>query len=254
MPSNMFFGHDDSYDNFNTQSSSQWDGLSHFGHYKYGFYNGFQMKDITGKEGTKLGIEHMARKGISGRLVFIDFERWIREQERIQKEKGQVVEKPYAPEKCYGYTANQIREVAKAQGVSFQEGDFLCVRTGWIKWYESLNEQERTELSKTDPHHYSWAGIEIEEESLKFLWDEHFAAVISDCPSFEKFPPPEAKLENLLHNTILGLWGMPIGEMFDLEALSEDCARDKRYECFFVSAPLNKLGGVATPPNAMAIK
>jgi hypothetical protein len=31
---------DDVYDNFNTQSSSQWDGLRYFGHCEHGFYNG----------------------------------------------------------------------------------------------------------------------------------------------------------------------------------------------------------------------
>ena len=57
-----------------------------------------------------------------------------------------------------------------------------------------------------------------------------------------------------MHETILALWGLPIGEMFDLEALADDCARDGFYEFFFTSAPLNKLGGVASPPNALAIK
>jgi len=119
---------------------------------------------------------------------------------------------------------------------------------------KNITEKERIELGKLDVHKYPWAGIEPEEESLRFLWDEHFAAIISDCPSFEKFPPLEGKLDNLLHNTIIGLFGMPIGEMFDCEALADDCDKDKRYECFFVSAPLNKLGGVASPPNAIAIK
>jgi len=47
---------------------------------------------------------------------------------------------------------------------------------------------------------------------------------------------------------------MPIGEFFFLEKLAEDCQKDGVYEFFFTSAPLNKLGGVATPPNALAIK
>ena len=32
---------------------------------------------------------------------------------------------------------------------------------------------------------------------------------------------------------------MPIGEFFDLEALSEFCAKSKRYSFFFSSWPLN---------------
>jgi hypothetical protein len=57
----------------------------------------------------------------------------------------------------------------------------------------------------------------------------------------------------MMHGTILGLWGMPIGEMFQLDPLAAACAADHRYEFFFTSAPLNKPGGVASPPNALAI-
>lgn len=42
--------------------------------------------------------------------------------------------------------------------------------------------------------------------------------------------------------------------MFDLDALAEDSAKDGVYEYFFTSAPLNKLQGVASPPNAICIK
>ena len=35
------------------------------------------------------------------------------------------------------------------------------------------------------------------------------------------------------------LWGMPIGEFFDLEALSKECAETGRYTFFFSSWPLN---------------
>jgi hypothetical protein len=56
-----------------------------------------------------------------------------------------------------------------------------------------------------------------------------------------------------MHGTIIGLWGMPIGEMFMLDLLAAECAAQGRYEFFFTSAPLNKRGGVASPPNALAI-
>lgn len=35
------------------------------------------------------------------------------------------------------------------------------------------------------------------------------------------------------------LWGMPIGEFFDLEALSKHSAESGRYTFFFSSWPLN---------------
>ena len=78
------------------------------------------------------------------------------------------------------------------------------------------------------------------------------AAVAGDTVAFEAFPGhPE---RGFMHETILALWGLPIGELFNLEALAADCAQDGIYEFFFTSAPLNKLGGVASPPNAIAIK
>ena len=57
-----------------------------------------------------------------------------------------------------------------------------------------------------------------------------------------------------VHTAILPLLGLPIGELFDLDALADDCAADGRYESFFTSAPLNLPNGVASPPNALAIR
>jgi len=45
-----------------------------------------------------------------------------------------------------------------------------------------------------------------------------------------------------------------IGEQFNLEELAVDCAADKRYEFMLVSVPINLEGGIASPPNAVAIK
>ena len=47
---------------------------------------------------------------------------------------------------------------------------------------------------------------------------------------------------------------MNIGELWYLEDLAADCAQDGVYEFMFTSAPLNVLGGVGSPPNALGIK
>ena len=51
--------------------------------------------------------------------------------------------------------------------------------------------------------------------------------------------------------TVLGL---PLGEQFVLDKLADDCAEDGRYEFMLVSVPLHLTGGIASPPNAVAIK
>lgn len=48
-------------------------------------------------------------------------------------------------------------------------------------------------------------------------------------------------------------WGLPLGELFDLRKLSEECARLNQYTFMFTSMGLNLEGGIATPPNAQAI-
>lgn len=231
---------DDLYDNFNTQSSSQWDGLTHFGHRLHGFYNGVTETQVTGLAGTRNGIEHWARRGIAGRGVLIDFHRFAA-RHGIS----------FNPGERYGITAEELQAAADWQSIRFQTGDILLLRTGWIQWYSSLTLEQKTSLAQ--PGAFQAAGLEQSEDSLRFLWNNHFAAIAGDNPSFETYPPANPE-EGLMHGTIIGLWGMPIGEMFRLDPLAEVCAADRRYEFFFTSAPLNKLGGVASPPNALAIR
>jgi hypothetical protein len=231
---------DEIYDNFNTQASTQWDGLTHYGHRRHGFYNGVISTQVTGQEGTRNGIEHWARRGIAGRGVLVDFARWA-EQQGIAFDPGKRSE----------ITAEQLQEAARAQGITFQTGDILLVRTGWIAWYRALGFRERFLLAHTWPHQL--CGLRQGEDSLRFLWDNHFAAIASDCPAFEAYPAADPDV-GLMHETIIGLWGMPIGELFNLDALATDCAQDRTYEFLLTSAPLNRLGGVASPPNALAIK
>ncbi|KAH9912205.1 uncharacterized protein BXZ73DRAFT_107574 [Epithele typhae] len=66
----------------------------------------------------------------------------------------------------------------------------------------------------------------------------------------EHWPAPKGVPH--LHQTLLGR-GMPIGEFFDLEALSTHCAETSRYSFCFSSWPLNfALGGIGRSPNAAA--
>ena len=231
---------DDVYDNFNTQSSSQWDGLTHFGHPEHGFYNGVQAEQITGQPGTRNGIEHWARRGIAGRGVLIDYPKFALEHGIA-----------FAPNIRCEISAEQMEAAAKWQNVEFQIGDILILRTGWIEWYLTLDAEERAQLSQ--PGALEIGGLRQGEDSLRFLWDNHFAAIATDNPDFEAYPASEEK-GGMMHSTIIGLWGMPIGEMFNLDPLAKACAEDGSYEFLFTSAPLNKLGGVASPPNALAIK
>ena len=238
-------GHDDSLHNWNTQSSSQWDGFRHIAS-QYGYYNGVPDNEH--------GIHHWARRGIAGRGVLADAARWRERQGRpLQVDATQYIE----PE--------ELMATLEAQGTQVQTGDILLVRTGYVAWYRTLDVEQRKAASQRN----EYSGLAPGEATARLLWDLHVAAVAADNISFEGMPPkgmsyPECfalamedthkAAESFVHFSLLPLLGLPIGELWDLEALAEDCAQDGVYEFFLTSAPLNIKNGVASPPNALAIK
>jgi kynurenine formamidase len=233
-------GRDDIIDNFYPQASSQWDGLTHVGHPQYGFYNGVTADQITGREGTRNGIEHWARRGMVTRGVLLDMARYLASQGT-----------PVAGNEARRFSVDELEAARKAQGVEIRQGDVLLVRSGWMEWYLNASPQERFGI--TNVQNLRAPGIASTEDMAEYLWDLHVAAVAGDHPSLEAWPPtPETG--GFLHQRLIGLLGIPIGELWYLEALAADCAADGVYEFMFTSAPLNILGGVGSPPNAIAIK
>jgi hypothetical protein len=59
--------------------------------------------------------------------------------------------------------------------------------------------------------------------------------------------------EQSLHCNLAATARIPSGELFDLDPLAAACARSGTWDFLFVSAPIDVRGGVATPPNAVAI-
>jgi len=97
-------------------------------------------------------------------------------------------------------------------------------------------------------------GVDANEEVARWIW-ENFAAVAGDQPAFEcaPFQVGPALPTASLHEILLSGWGCPIGELFDLEALAEHCEKVQRWSFFVTSEPCNVPGGVASPPNMLAI-
>ena len=235
---------DDYLDNFYPQASSQWDALSHVKHPRLGAYNGIADSDITGYGGSKLGIDNLARRGIAGRGILADVARYY---ERQGKQQLDCATNDVVP-------LEDLLATLEAQGTKMWPGDVLLVRVGWTKAYLAMSQEQKSELARETKS----PGIEGSQRTAKWLWEQHFAAVASDSPGLEAIPPPNVsdfmEANDLLHFHMLSFFGMPIGEMWNLEELAEDCASDNRYEFFFTSAPLNIPGGIGSPPNALAIK
>ncbi|SPO06309.1 uncharacterized protein DNG_08998 [Cephalotrichum gorgonifer] len=223
---------------FNTQSSSQWDGFRHYGYQEEKLYlNGRTPDEIVNT--TVNGIHAWVEKGgIVGRGVLLDYAAWA-------DKKGIEI----TPFESQSITASTLEEIAASQGTTFKEGDILFIRTGWIRAYLKFTDEECAALAaKTSP---PAIGLESSEEMLRFLWDQSFAAVAGDQPSMEAWPCQDPRF--WLHEWLLAGWGMPIGELFDLEKLAEECQKRGRWSFFFSSVPLKVPGGVASPPNGVAI-
>ncbi|KIW93278.1 uncharacterized protein Z519_05883 [Cladophialophora bantiana CBS 173.52] len=238
---NMGVGHDDELQ-FNTQSSSQWDGLTHCGLQEQEvYYNGLKHEDIMKNRDGRNGIHKWVEAGgIVGRGVLIDYVRW-------RQETGQS---PVPADSPYSITVSELKAVANHQKVEFQPGDILLLRGGFTLWYNAASPEERKQkLDQT-----AFIGVERSMEMARFLWNEHFAAVATDSIGFEQCPVPFGqKGAVVLHEWILAHWGMPLGELWNLEGLSELCKKQNQWSFLFTSAPLYVRGGVGSPPNAIAL-
>ncbi|HEX7165654.1 MAG TPA: cyclase family protein [Acidimicrobiales bacterium] len=237
-------GHDDLL-SFNTQSSSQWDGFRHIGG-PHGFYNGIADEAH--------GMHHWARRGIAGRGVLADVARW-----------REAAGRPLDPSSSDVIEPADVDATLEAQGVAVQEGDVLLLRTGWLTAYRSLDDAARRKAAED----LRAPGLAPGRATAKWLWDHHVAAVAADNPAVEVLPigaglspderrkgrdDPDRGPELFVHLALLPLLGIPLGELWDLDALADDCAADGVYEFFLTSAPLHVEAGVASPPNALAIK
>jgi hypothetical protein len=245
--------HDDTW-SFNTQSSTQWDGLRHFGYQQAGrFYNDTTVDDIAGttakgqQNPDLLGIQNaVERGGITGRGILVDFRRWV-----DHGPGRDVVGDSFHSFQTSAIKLEWILETLKWQDDTTPRfGDILIVRSGFFPAYHHMVENDGAELDRlmnlSPP---GLGGVEQSDAVLEWIWD-NFSAVAADHPSFERWPTP---FDWSMHEVLLAGWGCNIGELLDLERLSEECARQKRWSFFVASVPCYVPGGVASPTNAVAI-
>jgi hypothetical protein len=221
-------GHDDVLHEWNTQSSSQWDGFRHMAHGTHGHYGGVPDQEH--------GMQHWAARGIVGRTVLADVDRW-----------RYTIGRPLRQGESDPITATELLACLEHQGTPVEQGDVLLVRTGWLSWYRSLDAAGRV-AHADDIRTPGPTGRDLPQ----VIWDLHIAAIAADNPAVEMWPPtPET---SFFHLSALPLLGLPLGELWDLDALAEDCAAAGTYDALLTSAPIHVQAGVASPPNAIAIR
>ncbi len=133
---------------------------------------------------------------------------------------------------------SHLQSIISEQNISFHPGDVLIIRSGFSAAFNALTDVEQEALAQRPSADF--IGVESSESMLRFLWENQFAAVAGDAPAFERSPVTGDHVDEryVLHEWLLAGWGMPIGEMFDLEGLAETCKRLGRWSFFLVSVPL----------------
>ncbi|KAI5480261.1 hypothetical protein MNV49_001220 [Pseudohyphozyma bogoriensis] len=236
-------GREDSV-NFNTQVSSHWDGLRHFGFFHHNlFYQGYTPDDLANS--NVIGVHSWAeRGGIVGRGVLVDYLAWITAKgEDPGVNSGRAI------------SLTDVLAILAFQQTTVQPGDVLIFRTGWMQWYKETAPDIRHDnlCIKHAPGAHAFVGLEASREFVAWLWDNQISAVAGDQPAFEVTPPPAIGTTGWLHEHLLAALGCPMGELWDVELLGEECRKQERYSFFFSSMPLNIPGGVASPLNGTAI-
>ena len=214
---------------FNSQGSTQWDGLRHFAYQKEAkFYNGIQLTDMFNMDGSIKsnvnGIENWEEKGIVGRGILVDYDRW-------RRSKGLEYNVLPSDKDPTPITLDQIKAVLAEQGTDIRFGDILIIRTGFTAEHNSASSAEKATVSKS----MKGSGVQQTEAMLAWLW-ENFSAVAGDHISFEMWPSQQSWY---MHEVLLAGWGMPIGELFDLEKLAKHCEQVGRWS-FFLSSEVRR--------------
>jgi kynurenine formamidase len=210
------------------QSGTQWDALAHIV-FDNRIYNGYDATDVGSKGAIRNDIAN-ARDRVVGRGVLLD----------IPRSRGVPWLEPGEP-----IHAADLEACARRQGVEVGRGDIVLIRTGQMA-------QCRDAGSWGAYAGGSAPGLAL--DATGWIFDHDLAAVASDTWGAEVLPNETPDVFQPLHIILIVHMGLLVGEIFDLEALADDCASDGRYEFLFTAPPLPITGGVGSPVNPLAIK
>ncbi len=210
------------------QSGTQWDALGHIV-FENRIYNGYDASVVGSKGATKNDIA-VARDRVVGRGVLLD----------IPRARGVAWLEPGTP-----VQVEDLEAAERAQGVTLRRGDIALIRTGQLAQCRDAGAWG-TYAGGAAP------GLGL--DTAPWIHDRELAAVAGDTWGLEVLPNQTPDVFQPLHIVLIVHMGLLMGEIFDLEALAEDCAADGRYEFLFSAVPLPITGGVGSPVNPVAIK
>lgn len=213
------------------QASTQWDGLGHiFDHGRA--YNGRRAGDVVTSEGDQVtGIETTAGL-IAGRGVLLDVGRAVGADGELPDGFAITVDHLEATIAAHGDTARVGR------------GDLVLVRTGRLA---RARREGWGDYAGGDSPGLSFT-------TAQWLHDTDIAGIATDTWGVEVRPNEFDVAFQPLHQVAIPHIGLFLGEMWDLDALAEDCAADGVHEFWLTAAPLPVTGAVGAPVAPIAVK
>ena len=199
------------------------DALCHFS-YKGELYNGISMKEVTNNGAARLSIE-AARDGIFARGILID----------IPELKGV----PYL-EPGVAIYPEDLDAWEKKSGIRVRQGDVVFIRTGrWARRAEkgAWSMAERAGLHAT---------------SVAWLHKRDIAILGSDASSDVR-PSQVEGIAQPVHTLVIVAMGTPIFDNCDLELISKEARKRKRWDFLLTASPLTVAGATGSALNPIAI-
>ncbi|HEV8654179.1 MAG TPA: cyclase family protein [Candidatus Limnocylindria bacterium] len=208
------------------QTSTQWDSLAHVS-YQGRLYGGRDATLVTSHGALRNSI-----RAISGKVITRGVLADVARQDGVATlAPGQRV------------TVADLDATLRAQRVEVREGDVLLVRTGFMAKCRAVGWQG---------YHGDAPGLAF--DTVEWLHRHRVAAVATDTASLEVKPFDVEGIGVPFHAAALTHMGLLLGEIFDLDELAADCARDGRYEFLFTGGPMPVTGGVGSFVNPYAVK
>jgi len=199
------------------------DSLCHMFH-EGKMFNGYTQQEVTPQGAGKLAVLNFKR-GIFTRGILMD----------VPRLKGVESLEPGTPI----YPAD-LEAWEKQAGVKVSAGDVIFIRTG--RW--ALRDAK-------GPWPASQKSAGLHASCARWLKQRDVAALGSDAAS-DVMPSGVEGVNQPIHQLVLIAMGMPIFDNCDLEALSQEAARQKRWEFLLTAAPLAVGGGTGSPLNPIA--
>ncbi len=203
------------------QAATHWDALSHAG---YGglLFNNTPDSVVTEAGAAALGIEHVGPVASRGLLLDV----------------ARLHGVDYF-DQAYPITSDDLERCVKAAGTEVAAGDILMVRTGQMHW-----------LDAGDRHRFGHPTPGISTDAIEFFADHDVAAVATDTLTFEVFPGRDPSVLLPVHMICLRDLGLTQGQLWNLDALADDCAAHGTIDCLLVATPVpltGSTGGIVAP-------